>query len=54
MLLTGLPTLVLADEVPTCAGKPGVKGLKPYPDVYNFYYENDLINCTDNNYTNGL
>jgi lipid A 3-O-deacylase len=54
MLLTGLPTLVLADEVPTCAGKPGVKGLKPYPDVYNFYYENDLINGTDNNYTNGL
>lgn len=26
----------------------------PYPGVYNFYYENDLFNGTDNNYTSGL
>ncbi|WP_231949382.1 lipid A deacylase LpxR family protein [Herminiimonas arsenitoxidans] len=39
------------DEV--CTSKPGVRALKKYPDVYNFYYENDLFAGTDNNYTSG-
>lgn len=43
---------VWADEE-VCSSKPGVRALKNYPDVYNFYYENDLFAGTDNNYTSG-
>lgn len=43
---------VWADEE-VCGSKPGVRALKNYPDVYNFYYENDLFAGTDNNYTSG-
>lgn len=54
ILLAGLPSLTRTAEAPTCADKPGVGALTPYPGVYNFYYENDLVNGTDNNYTSGL
>ena len=37
-----------------CGAKPGVKELKNYDGVYNFYFENDLFAGTDNNYTNGV
>lgn len=50
-------TAVWADDVAAndevCSSKPGVRALKNYPDVYNFYYENDLFSGTDNNYTSG-
>ncbi len=42
------------DENGGCSSKPGVRELRKYPDVYNFYYENDLFAGTDNNYTNGI
>ncbi|GGI20820.1 membrane protein [Oxalicibacterium faecigallinarum] len=54
-----LPVQVLAAEEEDyehtrCGKKPGVRELKNYPDVYNFYFENDLFAGTDNNYTNGV
>lgn len=42
------------DDNDECTSKPGIRELKKYPDVYNFYYENDLFAGTDNNYTNGI
>lgn len=47
--------MALADvpDSEVCTSKPGVRALKKYPDVYNFYYENDLFAGTDNNYTSG-
>lgn len=54
MLLTGLSSLARAGEASSCAGKPGVGALTPYPGVYNVYYENDLVSGTDLNYTSGL
>lgn len=47
---------LLADEADSasCTSKPGVRALKNYPDVFNFYYENDLFAGTDNNYTSGM
>lgn len=38
----------------TCTSKPGVRALKNYPDVFNFYYENDMFTGTDRNYTSGM
>jgi hypothetical protein len=54
MLLANLPSLAHAAEVSTCASKSSAGTLTPYHGVYNFYYENDLVNGTDNNYTNGV
>lgn len=40
-------------DVESCSSKPGVRALKNYPDVFNFYYENDMFTGTDHNYTSG-
>lgn len=53
-LLLGFSPFARADDLSECVGAPGVKALLPYPGVYNFYYENDLVNGTDGNYTSGL
>jgi lipid A 3-O-deacylase len=54
--LLSLSGWALADNASgsLCPTKSGVKTLRQYPDVYNFYYENDLFNGTDSNYTNGV
>jgi len=54
MMLAGMPLLAHADEQRICTGATGVEAIMPYPGVYNFYYENDLFNGTDDNYTSGL
>ena len=46
--------LAAEDADDHCTSSPGIRELKKYPDVYNFYYENDLFAGTDNNYTNGI
>ncbi|HEY6773127.1 MAG TPA: lipid A deacylase LpxR family protein [Oxalicibacterium sp.] len=54
--LTAFSSMAAAadDEESSCGAEPGIRELKKYPGVYNFYYENDLFAGTDNNYTNGI
>lgn len=33
---------------------PGIVALVRHPELYNFYFENDLFNGTDSDYTNGV
>ena len=33
---------------------PGITALARHPELYNFYFENDLFNGTDSDYTNGV
>lgn len=54
LLLAAHSAEVLADSTSDCRGETGLLALMPYPGVSNFYYENDLVNDTDNNYTSGL
>ncbi|MDD5241005.1 MAG: lipid A deacylase LpxR family protein [Sulfuricella sp.] len=35
-------------------GSPGIVALARHPELYNFYFENDLFNGTDSGYTNGV
>ena len=55
LLLAGLSMPVCAQGIPqNCDNIPGVDTIRHYPGIYNFYYENDLLNSTDNNYTSGV
>lgn len=54
IFMSAVSTFARADETPTCASKPSISALGPYPGVYNFYYENDLASGSDDNYTNGV
>lgn len=53
-MLASLPAIAHAGEERLCNGATGVGALRPYPRLYNFYYENDLFNGTDDNYTHGM
>ncbi|MCE5181634.1 MAG: lipid A deacylase LpxR family protein [Betaproteobacteria bacterium] len=49
--------LILADngETSLCEeSPPGIAALAHHPELYNFYFENDLFSGTDSGYTNGV
>jgi hypothetical protein len=57
VLLALAPCPVLAEngEPSRCEeNPPGIMALAHHPEVYNFYFENDLFNGTDSDYTNGV
>jgi hypothetical protein len=55
LALASCPVLAGNDEPSLCVDNPpGITALARHPELYNFYFENDLFNDTDSGYTNGV
>lgn len=55
--LTLMPYWARADagEQSGCVeSAPGIAAIRQHPELYNFYFENDLFGGTDHDYTNGV
>ncbi len=53
--LAPCPVTAGEDEPSLCEeSPPGIRALVRHPELYNFYFENDLFNGTDSDYTNGV
>ena len=55
-LILASPIALAGDEESSLCEKspPGITALAHHPELYNFYFENDLFNGTDSDYTNGV
>lgn len=55
LALAPCPVLAGNGESSLCEeNPPGITALAHHPELYNFYFENDLFNGTDSDYTNGV
>lgn len=55
LALASCPALAGNDEPSLCEeNPPDITALARHPELYNFHFENDLFNDTDNGYTNGV